>query len=774
MEDNRSSLSNVRDAEPPVTNRCHSAEQSSTDANPRNIATSGGSGMRAAAGGSNESPHGFLSTINPKFTAGSTTTTTPTDGPAVDILTFETYRGDCADQPLARSAWQRVPLKSRDAVIALTFFVAAWAARAPFIYHGETLLHSDEAIVGLMAQDIANGERFPIFFYGQRYMGSLEAYAVAGFSFVFDNPIHALRAGPALFFALLVAAQYLMLTRWFGRRGAVVGALALIASSPMFMQWSISARGGYIEVLLCGALLLWAYSEWFVDPRPQKNMGAGKFIFGALIGLGMWINPSIVLFLAPIILHAVFDRPLRALWEAEASGNRIEAFVRVARYATLPLVALAAVLLLNVTWATWVADGRVQKELLMGLFPTPVAGLIIMATLGGIAFWCNRRYQLIDKARAELPNVAPAIMGIIAGASPSMLYVVQRMASGQELEPSLPLGFRPIWMAGDTLMYFMNGLPLLFGPDARPFLSLVGVGRDTVTQPLDLMTSGFVFGASWLALGAAVTALIILWRSQSTGLSRLFRMLPTNHGPALLLMLGTAATIGLYLLGGCALDFTTIRYLVPIWVFIPGLLAAVFISRQSRVAARLAPCVLILAWGVGQLAMAQQLGARHPLGALSDELKARHVSVAVAEPLDAHLLSYLTQQQCKVVEFESFWPRLAHYFPLLEANAPMNYIVQTTELDREWDWINGGWPGASPPETKRFLWPRLRSAINRQPELLLDRTPLCDGYELIRLQRPLADRNIPATLAKPKPPSIPHPAVATRYQSAESTPTPAN
>nr|HMN61443.1 hypothetical protein [Anaerolinea sp.] len=39
-------------------------------------------------------------------------------------------------------------------------------------------LNSDEAIVGLMARHILLGER-PIFFYGQSYMGSLDAFLVA-------------------------------------------------------------------------------------------------------------------------------------------------------------------------------------------------------------------------------------------------------------------------------------------------------------------------------------------------------------------------------------------------------------------------------------------------------------------------------------------------------------------------------------------------------------------------------------------------------------------
>ena len=164
---------------------------------------------------------------------------------AAGLITADTYIEE--ETPLIGRPWLRYPLARADWALAALLLVAALLVRWPFIAKGETLLHSDEAIVGLMAQDIAAGERFPIYFYGQRYMGALEAYVIAAVSPLFDDQIHALRFGPACFLALLTAVQYLMLTRWFGRRGGLIGAMVLLAASPMFTQWSISARGGYIE-----------------------------------------------------------------------------------------------------------------------------------------------------------------------------------------------------------------------------------------------------------------------------------------------------------------------------------------------------------------------------------------------------------------------------------------------------------------------------------------------------------------------------------------------
>ncbi len=698
--------------------------------------------------------------------------TTPLEN-ARELVTTETYRAPRSGLSAETGGWRVRPLTRIDAALAVGLFALALLARWPFIARGETLLHSDEAIVGLMAQDIAAGDRFPIYFYGQRYMGALEAYVIAAISPLFDNPIHALRLGPACCFAVMVAVQFCMLTRWFGRAGGVMGATTLLAASPMFMQWSISARGGYVEIMLWGAMLLWAYSEWFVlgseckmqnvkckmtesrtsgsAASKQLDGGTGlrarlrrhsKFLFGAIIGSGMWINPSIVLFIAPIVAHALLNRPLAMARRTPEFGARLSTGTHWTQRATLPIAALTAVLLLNCTWAIWVADHEIHSELLLGLVPKPTAMLILC--LGGaialLFLW--KRTTLIQRARALATENAALILGVLVGAAPAVLYVVQSILGLRTMDPSLPLGFRPIWLAGDTLLYLILGLPLLFGPDPRGFLQLVGVGRDTATLPLGGAAAVLVSIGGWLVIGCLLAAFAILLYSNRDSLSRLLRLQPANHPPAMLLVIGVATTLGLYVLGGCTLDFTTIRYLVPLWVFLPGILAAAFVSRRFRRIGRAAPLCACAAWAIGQCAMHSQLGAPHPLRRVADALVQRGIDPAVAEPLDAHLLSYLTQQKCRTIEFESFWPRMPHFFPLVRRDEPMDYVVQTQELDRTWDWIRGGWPGEPPPETCRFLWPRLRYALNTNPGLLLSREPLPDGYELIRLREPLADRNL--------------------------------
>lgn len=665
----------------------------------------------------------------------------------VEIVTVETYHRPVATttpplivaRPLSRVRVVLPPiLRRRDWVLAVMLAIAAFSTRWPLIERGETLLHPDEAVVGIMAQDIAAGRSFPIYFYGQRYMGALEAYVVAAMMPLFDDPIHALRSAPALFFAMFVAAQYLMLTSWFGRRGGLVGAAVLIAGSPMFAQWSISARGGYIEILLWGTLLLWAYTAWFMRVRGRAAISARRFAFGAILGSGFWINPSILFFAIPILGHALLAR-----WPMVERGSvRIRDVAREVRRhlgrSTLLITALTGITLLNAAWSVWVEDGEVRTRLLFGTASIAKA-IILAAGICSCGWFLATRTRMVCAIREMTARNGPMLLGGLIGATPAIWYVIQHMATGVEMDPALPLGFRPLWKTGETLIYLLCGMPLMFGADPRPFMAHVTVGRDHAIEPFDIFTSSLVSVADRLvlsSLAACVTVFVIAYRGE---IRRMLALKGALRRPTTLLVVGVTTSVVLYLLGGCSCSFTTIRYLLPLWAFLPGLVAAVAVNRRIKAAAMVAPLLLCASWLSGQFAMCGSLGAPHPLRVVADGLMVTQSPAATAEILDAHLLSYLTGQSCRVREFEPFWPRLAHYGSAasMSASAPVEYVVNTTETDRTLDWADPGYPGPPPPETQRSLWPKLKRAIQLDPSIVVAREVLPAGYERIRLHAPI-------------------------------------
>ena len=90
---------------------------------------------------------------------------------------------------------------------------------------------SDEAVVGLMARHINQGKPIPTFFYGQDYMGSLDAILVAGGFRVFGESIHAIRAVQMILYLLALATAY-VLAYSVTRNRRVAGMALLLLAIP--------------------------------------------------------------------------------------------------------------------------------------------------------------------------------------------------------------------------------------------------------------------------------------------------------------------------------------------------------------------------------------------------------------------------------------------------------------------------------------------------------------------------------------------------------------
>lgn len=705
-------------------------------------------------------------------------TATPNENASLSSAEFAAWLASAprrSDEASDSSAWRRFPVTRVDLAIAAVLFVAALGARWPLIARGETLLHSDEAIVGLMAQDIAAGERFPVYFYGQRYMGALEAYAVAALGTIIDDPMIALRLAPALFFAALCGLQFLMLTRWFGRWCALAGAAVLIFAPPMIAQWTISARGGYIEILLWGSALVWSYTEWFTQQsiQPKHRPAPWKrFVFGLLLGSGFWINPSIMLFALPIALHRLVsdrqtDEPRPLVYRAATVRERLACKWKSRRFCEripllqsglcsggpfsralagplglfmLPLAALMVIIAVNALWYVHVDHGRVRSALLLGLLPRPISIAVIGAAICLATLWTARRTRLFESLRSWATPALPMIFGVLVGAIPAFVYFVRNIVTAAPLEPALPMGIRPLWTVGETLSYLRHGLPLLFGADPRPFLELVTIGRPSPFAPVDIMSSGLLAAANWMVLGALLTGggAFLLARRRTVG--GIFRLAPDTQCPVTLLFMGLGIGVALFLLGGASHDFNTIRYLIPLWAFVPGLVAAAVGQAFHRRAARSAVVAVCLAWSIGQFEMFRMIGRPHPLRPVADALVEKRINPAVADIFDAHILSFLTGQRCRVAEFDPFWSRLAHYRPLVEIG-PVNYLVPPRRIApgasassavTEWRY-----PGPPPPESSHPIRRKIDEARRRDPTLVTLAEPLPCGYERVRLRSPL-------------------------------------
>ncbi len=168
----------------------------------------------------------------------------------------------------------------------------------------EALLESDEAIVGLMARHILTGE-FPVFYWGQHYMGTLEAFITAGLFFLMGSSSLVLKLSPLLFFGAFVVAYYYLARRLTGRETSVL-ATALVGISPAFLTiWSLKSRGGYSALLLFGTLGLLLAVHILDRQEPAKGH---YFLLGLVSGLAWWSHPLAAVYIVPIMIALLWRR----------------------------------------------------------------------------------------------------------------------------------------------------------------------------------------------------------------------------------------------------------------------------------------------------------------------------------------------------------------------------------------------------------------------------------------------------------------------------------
>ncbi len=195
----------------------------------------------------------------------------------------------------------RVLARARRALPALAIILLASAIRVGLIAAGWPGTDSDDSTMGLIALHIlTHGER-PIFFYGQAYMGTIEAYLGALMFAIFGVSLFALKLGLVLLYAAFMAVMYLLLAGLFTRRWALAGLLLLSLGADAMLFQQLNAYGGYLETIFFGALMI-TLALWLArGSRPfdtSRARLAGFAAWGLAAGLGIWSDPLVSPFVA--------------------------------------------------------------------------------------------------------------------------------------------------------------------------------------------------------------------------------------------------------------------------------------------------------------------------------------------------------------------------------------------------------------------------------------------------------------------------------------------
>lgn len=225
--------------------------------------------------------------------------------------------------------------------------------------------NADEAIVGLMGRHILQGN-WPVFFYGQAYMGSLDATIIAVFFSVIGTSVTAIRIVQMLLFLGTIYTTIQIATRIFRseRAGLIAGLLMAIPSVNLTL-YTTASLGGYGEALFIGNLLVLISLRIFDSPESTWNYP----IWGFLAGLGLWAFG----------LTLIYSLPL-GIWLGSITIKRLNGR-QVIRMWILILLggAIGAA-----PWLNWLVLNGPQR-LLTELMGSAVAGVGPTSILGGFS-----------------------------------------------------------------------------------------------------------------------------------------------------------------------------------------------------------------------------------------------------------------------------------------------------------------------------------------------------------------------------------------------------
>lgn len=188
--------------------------------------------------------------------------------------------------------------------------LTALALAVRLLYAAHPMMDSDQAVIGLMAMHILDGE-FPIFFWGAPYSSPVESYLAA--------PVFAL-LGPSRNALCLTIILESMVFLWLAylsakdmwNRSAGLWAMAFAALPTWyFLYINCFPRTSYLEICTVALALVWV--AWRLVHRRGGPLLC--LVYGVVAGLAFWFHTSLAVFaIAPTGLYLLMGLGLRLWW----------------------------------------------------------------------------------------------------------------------------------------------------------------------------------------------------------------------------------------------------------------------------------------------------------------------------------------------------------------------------------------------------------------------------------------------------------------------------
>ncbi|MBN1439658.1 MAG: glycosyltransferase family 39 protein [Anaerolineales bacterium] len=332
------------------------------------------------------------------------------------------------------------------------------AGKAALLAAQAVPFNADEAVVALMAKHILQGER-PLFFYGQAYMGSLDAILVAGGFALLGPQAWIVRAVQGLLYAGTMAVWHRFCEEGFHSAAAARIAVLLLAVPPVFAAlYTTASLGGYGEALFFGSLCMLLALQILRG----KATPARWLFLGLAAGIGFWSFPLSLILSAPAVLAALFGKKNTPTPAAQARKGWI----------LLGVGAILGALPWIVGWIRMGADvwNELAGSAIAGTLPGGWGAVLPLRLLNFFVFGLSALFGLRPswELRWLVPALLPAALILQLGAAAAAVRGLRLRDSSRPAR----------WMlAGSAVALLAVYLFTPFGndPSGRYFLPLVPV-----------------------------------------------------------------------------------------------------------------------------------------------------------------------------------------------------------------------------------------------------------------------------------------------------------
>jgi hypothetical protein len=177
-------------------------------------------------------------------------------------------------------------------VVAVVGGGAGLVYRAVLVAMNLPATNSDEAISGLVAAGIARGDSFPAYFYGQAYMGALEAYLAAPWFSVAGPGLAALRVPLLVMFGLFLLVMYRLASLLYSPAVGAATVVLLSLPTDRLVKSQLLANGGYPEIVLLAAVLFLVSMRLALGHVRRPVLAFAGW--GLAAGVAVWSDPLVL------------------------------------------------------------------------------------------------------------------------------------------------------------------------------------------------------------------------------------------------------------------------------------------------------------------------------------------------------------------------------------------------------------------------------------------------------------------------------------------------